>query len=97
LLHVWQQRTSEADKKPDRIAAFKPFAQRALPAMRGSGWACCVLALLACNLAAGAQDGASAADTNAIRGAARSLLLGHARHYKAGDKIKVMHPRRDGH
>lgn len=64
--------------------------------MRGSGWACCVLALLACNIATGAHDGASAADTAAIRGAARNLLLGHARHYKAGDKIKVIHSLRNG-
>jgi hypothetical protein len=94
VLHNWQHHTSEADRQPGLIATLKSFARRALPAMRGSGWACCVLALLVCNLAAGAQDGASAADDDAIRGAARSLLLGHARHYKAGDKIKVIHSRR---
>ena len=64
--------------------------------MRGSGWACCVLALLACDITTGAHDGASAADTAAIRGAARNLLLAHARHYKAGDKIKVIHSLRNG-
>lgn len=66
---------------------------RALPAMRGSGWACGLAVLLAsCALAKCAQYESGhpfAAHFEGNRGATRSLLLGHARHFKKGDQIKV--------